>query len=462
MKSQDFQQIDLPDTPGVYFFKDARGKVLYIGKATSLRDRVKSYFGKDLLNTRGEYITQMVSEAATVAHLATDSVLEALMLEAELIRKKKPRYNTLGKDDKSFNHVIITKEAFPRVLLVRGHDLDEFFRVWQDAVTGEEVTIKTRLLAGGTIVLTHTKKRMSFSLKANSYKLGAVFGPFPSAGQLKTALRIIRKIFPFRDKCTPCSEVVRSKSTLYSLPSTLCAPCFNAQIGLCPGICAGTMSAREYARTVRHLKLFFEGKKGDLVRILEREMRDAAKKQAFEEAARLRGQIFALNHIQDVALIKESPSIGREKPYRIEAYDIAHHAGEHTVGVMVVVENGVADKSSYRKFRIHHKGVNDVAGLKEVLTRRLRHSEWPLPDLIAVDGSTAQKRAAEAALHEHFNVPNLPIPVVGVVKNARHMPERLIGPTRIIARHERSILLANSEAHRFAITYHRSKRKLRV
>lgn len=447
----------------MYFFKNAAGAVLYIGKATSLKDRVKSYFAKDLLDTRGEYITQMVAEAVTVDHTATDSVLEAMMLEAELIRQQKPRYNTLGKDDKSFNHVVVTNEPFPRVLLVRGHDLEEFLGRWQQAERGSTVALKTRPVSGGTIDLELIKRS---ALQTKNYQLQTIFGPFPSAGQLKEAMRIIRKIFPFRDKCTPCAEssapLTPVPPTSYKLKATTspCAPCFNAQIGLCPGTCAGWITKDAYARMIRHIKLFFEGRKGVLVRALERDMRAAAKAMNFEEAARLRQQIFAINHIQDVALIKEDPSVGREKPYRIEAYDIAHHAGEHTVGVMVAVLNGVADKSSYRKFRIQHKGVNDVAGLREVLTRRLRHDEWVLPDLIVVDGSTAQKRVAEAVLSEHFASPNTVIPVVGVVKNARHVPERLIGPTRIIARHDRSILLANSEAHRFAITYHRSKRKL--
>jgi excinuclease ABC subunit C len=446
MQLQDYSKLNLPDTPGVYLFitTKPRQRILYVGKATSLKDRVKSYFAGDLVATRGEYIVQMIAEADTVEYQSTDSVLEALMLEAELIRRLKPPFNTLGKDDKSFNHVIITKEPFPRVLLVRGHDLEEFAARWGAAATGELVILKTRPLAGGTILLSFPKRA---GLKSASSRLLAIYGPFPHAAQLREAMRIIRKIFPFRDKCTPCLE-------------GKCMPCFNAQIGACPGVCSGAMTQKEYAHTVRHLRLFFEGKKGALMRTLEREMREAAKAQEFERAAQLRGRMFALNHIQDVALIKENPSIGREKPYRVEAYDIAHHAGEHTVGVMVVVEDGVAQKSDYRKFRIHHQGVNDIAGLREVLTRRLRHDEWPMPDLIAVDGSTAQKRAAEEALRAHFGQPNLPIPVVGVVKNARHVPERLIGPTKIIARHDRSILLANSEAHRFAITYHRSKRRI--
>jgi excinuclease ABC subunit C len=462
MKSQELTKLNLPDTPGVYLFlKKAPSKgILYVGKATSLKDRVKSYFAGDLVAARGEHIVQMVAEADTVEYRPTDSVLEALMLEAELIRHLKPPYNTLGKDDKSFNHVIITKEPFPRVLLVRGHDLEEFAARWAAAESGEAVTLKTRPLAGGTILLSFPKRA---GLKSASSRLLAIYGPFPHAGQLREAMRIVRKVFPFRDKCTPCAhiEVKLQCGLKLDFNVTGCRPCFNAQIGACPGVCSGAMTQKEYAHTIRHLKLFFEGKKSQLMKEIERDMKASAKAQEFERAAELRGRIFALNHIQDVALIKENPSVGREKPYRIEAYDIAHMAGEHTVGVMVLVEDGVAQKSDYRKFKIQHKGINDIAGLREVLTRRLKHEEWQLPDLVAVDGSTTQKRAAEEALREHFgNQSNLLIPVVGVVKNARHMPERLIGPTRIIARHERSILLANSEAHRFAITYHRSKRKI--
>ena len=179
----------LPDSPGVYLFK--RGKnILYIGKATSLKDRVRSYFSKDIAETRGPLIVKMLSEFQTIDHIKTDSVLEALILEAHLIKKYQPEANVAQKDNKSFNFVVITKEDFPRVLTVRSREL----------------------------------------LINNPYDIAHSFGPFPNGGQLKEALKLVRKLFPYRDKCTPASELK---------PNQKPKPCFNRQIGLCPGVCSG-------------------------------------------------------------------------------------------------------------------------------------------------------------------------------------------------------------------------------
>ena len=123
MKSQDLKKLSMPDTPGVYFFYSGRD-LLYIGKATSLRDRVKSYFSKDLIETRGPLILDMVFKASTIKWQETDSVLEALILESNLIKKHQPYYNTKEKDDKSWNYICITDEPFPKVLMIRGKDID--------------------------------------------------------------------------------------------------------------------------------------------------------------------------------------------------------------------------------------------------------------------------------------------------------------------------------------------------
>ena len=243
MTLSDIKKQNLPDSPGVYFFKDAVGTILYIGKATSVRDRVRSYFTKDLIATRGELIVQMVSEAASVAWQTCDSVLEALLLEAHLIKKHTPPANTIGKDDKSFNHVVITREDFPRVLLVRGHDL-------------------ARIQAGED---THGLGKRDIRY---------LFGPFLHGSALKEALRIVRKIFPYRDKCTPIST-----SREEPHPAK---PCFNAQIGLCPGVCAGAISKRDYNRIIQHLRLFFEGKKSTLMKNLEQDMHTLARAENFE------------------------------------------------------------------------------------------------------------------------------------------------------------------------------------
>ncbi|MBC7836150.1 UvrB/UvrC motif-containing protein [Acetobacteraceae bacterium] len=421
MTIEDFKKISdsMPDAPGVYFFLNPEKQVLYIGKATSLRDRVRSYFANDLISTRGPLLVEMLLKASKVAIEQTDSVLEALILEANLIRSHQPSYNTQLKDDKSFNYVVLTKEDFPRVLVVRGRNLEE------------EYPEDERLY---------------------------IFGPFPHGLQLREAMKLIRKIFPYRDTCTPCVNTEDrppySRSGGRSSGGKPCKACFNRHLGLCPGVCTGEISKEEYRRVMRHIVLLFQGKKKELLKTLEREMKHAAKEEKFEEAKRLRGQLFALNHIQDISLIKEEyrrPKISFGVS-RIEAYDMAHLRGEANVGVMTVVEDGVAMKQEYRKFRIRKAGPgDDVGGLREVLSRRLEHEEWPLPRLIVVDGSTAQMNAAQAILDQY----GMTIPIVGVVKDEKHRPRDIRGDRDLINGRERDILLANAEAHRFAINYHR-------
>ena len=173
----------LPEGPGVYFFLGKRKQVLYIGKAASLRDRVRSYFVKDIAEVRSPLIAKIVEEAKSIDFRKTDSVLEALILEANLIHNYKPKGNTDSKDDKTWNYVVITKEDFPRVLLVRGKEL-------------ESASEKSRSSASG--------RRGNASER--NFSSAYTFGPFPHGGQLKEALRIIRKIFPYRDTCEPNSR----------------------------------------------------------------------------------------------------------------------------------------------------------------------------------------------------------------------------------------------------------------
>lgn len=406
----------MPDTPGVYFFLDKQKKVLYIGKATSLRDRVRSYFANDLMATRGPLLVAMLEKAHSIDWRETDSVLEALILEANLIHNYKPKHNTDLKDDKSWNYVVITKEHFPRVLVVRGRELQADHDAAHPLYT---------------------------------------FGPFPHGLQLREAMKLIRKIFPYRDTCIPAEELIQAgKGTRMPVTAKKPKSCFNAHIGLCPGVCSGAISKIEYRRIIRHIVLLFQGKKKQLIKELEREMKLAAKEEKFEAATRLRSQMFALNHIQDISLIKEeyrAPKIALSTN-RIEAYDVAHLRGSGNVGVMTVVEEGVAQKNEYRKFKIRSaKPGDDVGGLKEILTRRLGHDEWPMPRIIAVDGATAQINAAHAILKQY----GVEIPIVGVVKDEKHRPRDIRGDRDLIKGRERDILLANAEAHRFAIGYHR-------
>ncbi len=403
MKYSDFKKLNLPKTPGVYFFvrkNNGKEEILYIGKAASLKDRVKSYFGDDILSTRGLHISNMIMLAQTVRFTKTDSVLEALLFENNLIKKHEPRFNTKEKDDKSFNCVVITKEKFPRVLIVRGRNIKSDMRI-----------------------------------KKAKY----VFGPFPQGTALREAMKIIRKIFPYRDVCVPNQG----------------KPCFSRQIYLCPGICTGEISEEEYGKTIRNLKLFFDGKKRKILKLLEKEMKSYAKDMQFEKADTIKKRIFALKHIKDISLIKDNrDKILTDKTFRIEAYDIAHISGTARVGAMVVVENGRANKSKYRKFKLQKNIIDDIGGIKEILLRRLKHTEWKLPDLIVVDGSIPQKNIAEKIVKESGFI----IPVVAVVKNERHKPERIIGDKSLVDNQERGILISNSEAHRFAIAFHRKRR----
>ena len=389
------QIANLPDRPGVYFFLAKNKRPLYIGRATTLRDRVRSYSSSDLMEMRGPLLVDMIQKADGISWIETDSLLEAMILEANLIKKHQPKYNTKEKDQRSFNYVVVTREDYPRVLIRRGRALAEE------------------------------------KLK------GSIYGPFPKADLLKRALAIIRKIFPFRDKCKP----QQGKS------------CFNKQIGLCPGVCSGEITKTEYQKQIRRIKLFLSGKIKNLVKDLEREMRTFSKQHKFEAANELKKKIFALRHIQDVALIKEE--VAKPITFRIEAYDVAHLAGTASVGVMVVWEDGQMKKSDYRKFTLRETPPgSDTAGLQEILKRRLRHFEWPLPDLLVLDGGEAQLNIARKVLEES----KLKIPLVAVVKDMRHKPKKIIGERGLVFPREAEILLANSEAHRYAQSFHRATR----
>lgn len=413
MQKSDLHKFDLPDVPGVYLFKQGR-KVLYVGKATSLRDRARSYFDDDLIATRGPRLVDMVTRAERIAHEPTPTVLEALVREAALIKKYDPPANSDGKDGKTFLYAVITNEDLPRVLAVRGSDIDF-----------KELMV----------------------LHPTSYKLQSIFGPFTSGPQLREALRLIRRIFPFYD--TPRPVTAKSRHNRAQIE-------FKKQIGHYPR----EIDTKAYRRSIRRVALFLSGRTQELRILLEREMRAAARDERFEDAAEARRALFALDHIQDVSLIKDEqiyqniPTIAEKIGYRIEAYDTAHLAGTNAIGVMTVVEDGAPVKREYRTFRIRGvKKNDDVGSLREVLTRRLTHPEWAYPSVIVVDGGTAQRRVAQAVLTEH----RLSIPVVGVVKDERHRPREVVG-ARAARITEADAVLANAEAHRFSLARHRRAR----
>jgi len=393
MNSQQFKKIKMPDSPGVYFFYKGKS-IIYIGKATSLRDRVKSYFGKDLIAARGPLILDMATVATSIKWQETDSVLEALILEANLIKKYQPKYNTKEKDNKSFNYVCITDEKIPKVLVIRGRNLQK-------------------------------------------EKYQNIFGPFPNGSQLREAMKIVRRIFPYLDEDSLKKNNVE----------------FYKQLGLIPE------ALHNYKDNIKNLKLFFEGKKKSVILNLKREMTAFSKSRDFENAARVRNQIFALNHINDVALIKgditQENNLHKIPSYRIEAYDVAHMAGKNMVGVMTVIENKRLAKNEYKKFIVRtQERSNDTGALEEILSRRLRHIEWGLPNLIVVDGSVAQINITKSVLNRY----QFKIPIISVVKDDKHKAKAIMGDDLIIKEYKKEILLINSEAHRFAIAFHKLKR----
>jgi len=385
---------NFPQKPGVYLMKNKKGEIIYIGKASNLQKRVLSYFQK----AHDQRIEKLLQEVDDIAYQIQDTTIEALILESNLIKKYQPKYNIREKDDKSFLYILITNEKFPRVLLVRKKDI-----------------------------------------KDNS---GEVFGPFTQAQNLRQALKIIRKIFPYN--LHPENKIPQDK------------PCFDYQIGLCPGTCIQKITPKEYAKTIKNIKLFLSGKKKKILEKLKKEMETASKNLEFELAQKIKNQIFALTHIQDIALIQEDKFNLEEGVKRIEGYDISNISGKLAVGSMVVFLNDQPQKSEYKKFKIKTVNtINDVLMLKEVLERRFNHKEWTLPDLILIDGGKAQVNIAKKVLKKL----KLNIPVVGIAKGPKRKKNEFIG--KIPNEFNKDLLIkVRDEAHRFALSYHRQIRKV--
>jgi excinuclease ABC subunit C len=374
----------------------------------------------------------MVTKADRIAHEPTPTVLEALVREVALIKKYHPIANAEGKDDKTFLYAVITKEEIPRVLTVRGKELP---------------------LTPYTLNLT-----------PDGTKIRAVYGPFPSGSQLKEGLKLIRRIFPFFDTAKPVKATSKHHRAHVE---------FNTQIGQYPKNMRFTLESpivhdkehlKNYRKSIRKIMLLLGGHGKELRVMLEKEMKQAAKEERFEDAAEARRELFALNHIQDVSLIKDENTIslstdGRPKiGIRIEAYDTAHLSGTNAIGVMTVVIDGTPIKKEYRTFNIRgFKKADDIASLKEILSRRLNHPEWPFPDVIVVDGGKAQKKSAEKVLGESLKLSPNRIPVVAVVKDERHRPREVLG-ARAAKISEADAILANAEAHRFSLARHRQAR----
>ncbi len=405
MKRQYVSKQKLPDTPGIYIFKDYQKRPLYIGRATSLKDRVKSYFSSDLISTRGPRIVDMVTKAVSLEWSVTDSVLEAIILESAHIKKYQSYYNVDERDDKSSNYIVITDDTWPRVFLARARDLDQ-----------------------------HLKN------KTLEYPIKKLFGPYPHSGLIKEALKIVRKMFPFKDK--------KSFDARHDA--------FYQALGRSPKE-SDVNARRRYTRTIDNLILFFEGKKDMLRTRIENEMKSAAQSMHFEEAGQAKRLLYALDHINDMSLIKADKifsSDSSHKQFRIEAYDIAHLSGNNVVGAFVVLKNGELVPSEYRKFIISKQMNDDLAGLEEILNRRLNHTEWNYPDLIVVDGNDMHVRRAESVLQAR----RINIPVVAVTKDASHKASEFVGLDNIITTYKKDIIAVNAEAHRYVIRFHRNRR----
>ncbi|EKD56397.1 MAG: Excinuclease ABC subunit C [uncultured bacterium] len=398
------QQIkSAPNAPGVYFYRDQKNKIIYIGKAINLKNRLKSYFNNDI----DDKTKQMLFVAHNISWQVTQSNLEALILEANLINKHKPHYNIRQKDDKTFIYFYLTKENFPRFFFDRPN------------------------------------KVSSLKLVVNN-----CFGPFTSASEARIAYKLLRKIFTFRDCPT----------TKYNLHCKKGQPCIFYNIKLCSGPCADKISKTDYNKIINSLKLFLSGKQKSLITKLKLDMKSLAKDQKFEQATLMRNQLFALNHIQDIALIRSdahSHILVYENEYtRIEAYDISDISGQYAVGSMVVFINSKPDKNEYRKFKIKTvKGANDIAMIREVLVRRLKHNEWPMSDLMVIDGGQAHYNIAKSVLNKY----NLNIPIIAVAKGPKRNKLDIYSERKMNIDYKLLEQLRN-EAHRFAIRYHRKIR----
>ncbi|MFC1623290.1 GIY-YIG nuclease family protein [Patescibacteria group bacterium] len=404
---------NLSQESGVYIFRNIDKDILYVGKATNLRSRVSSYFsGRDGRAT----VQKMMNQVFEIETKETDSVLEALILESNLIKKYQPKYNIKEKDDKSFSYFVITKEEFPRVIIKR----------------------KTDLVEGNK----------SAKVKGNSKKViryDHIYGPYTSKKQMELALKIIRKIFPFHTR-TEKSE----------------KGCLDFQIGLCPGPYEGVISDEDYKKNIHGVRMILDGKKKRLLAGLKREMDQLSRSEEFERAADLRNKVFALEHIQDVSLIgSEEDIVSGKRRLRIEAYDISNISGDFAVGSMVVFDSEKPNRSEYRKFKIKTvEGVDDVSMMREVLERRFKN-KWREPHLIIVDGGKGHTNMAEKILVDLKKE----IPLIGVAKGPDRKKLEVVRSSfeldkdleKLVA-DEKFLKRITDEAHRFAITYHRQLR----
>ena len=407
---------DLPDKPGVYLFMDRAAAVIYVGKAKSLKKRVRSHFGKDNLDARH---ISMISQVRTVDYIQTKNEKEALVLEDQLIKTIRPRYNILLKDGKTYPYLeVTTGDRYPSLRVTR-------------------------------------KKDNPSSL---------YFGPFPNVRDMRRAKSAADRIFPLR-KCAKFRENER--------------PCLNYQIGRCLSPCTGAPGEKEYGELVEELILFLKGKSDLLDRKLNERMRYFKENLEFEKAAAVRDQILRLNSIFPVvnvrritkdkldAVTRIDPLLHLKEvlslphiPRVIEGFDISHTSTRMAVGSMVRFVNGEPDKSGYRKFRIRQEETSDdLSMLREVIYRRLKRiirDNGSPPDIIFVDGGKGQEKAARTVA-ESLGLHSVTVLSLAKEKGNVYRKGKKAG---IFPGSEAFNLLkrVDDEAHRFAHSYHTKRR----
>ena len=422
----------LPTSPGVYLFKDSAGRVLYVGKAKSLRDRVSSYFHSlgDLTGARGPEIAHMINDlVADIDVIPCESEVDALLRENRLIKDIQPRFNERLKDGKSYPYLQIRMdEDFPRV----------------------EITRKP-LLKGVKL-----------------------YGPFVSVADLRAAVPLLQRVFRFR---TCKLNIVEGDEKQQSF-----RPCLLYTIKQCSAPCAGKISREDYREDIANLRRFLESKGSLVARRIKKEMLQAAERMDYERAALLRDQLNALAGLQKRGLLEEHPQpevfyidpteglarlaelLGTNSPPRvIEAIDIAHLAGKETAGSLVCFIDGKPFKQGYRRFNIRTaKSADDYAAIREVVSRRYRHAgmdEELFPDVILIDGGQGQLKAAHEAFEQ---LPSSPPVLLSLAK--REEVIYILGrdePLKL-KRNDPALRLLQSirdEAHRFAQAYHHILRR---
>jgi excinuclease ABC subunit C len=416
-----------PTTPGVYLMKDSQGRVIYVGKAVNLRSRASSYFTATAEVDRRT--ADLVTEIADLDYIEAESEVDALLMEARLIKDIQPRYNSLLKDDKTFPYLqITTREDFPRV---------EFTR--QPETSGVKL-----------------------------------YGPFTSAGQLRGTIAVLQKIFRFRT----CSLDIEQHDERWRW----FRPCLLASINQCTAPCNLRISREDYREDIRKLRLFLDGGRSSLLKELETAMKEASRELKFEKAARIRDEIKALeslnlrgdleSHAQPEVFYTD-PRKGLaglkkvlglpEIPRRIEGVDIAHLQGSDTVASLVQFIDGLPFKPGYKRFQIRTvEGVDDFASMREVITRRFRRLSdegEAFPDLLMIDGGKGQLNA----VMETFQLLDIAPPrTVSLAKREEeiYLPGES-EPIRL-SRHAWALRLlqyVRDEAHRFAQHYHHMLRR---